>query len=70
VRAIEVLQRLPANRVYSFGGTLTMDEETKLFIQGKFVEFLKEVESAVIKSPAEKLYHLQFDLFPWLSEDS
>lgn len=67
MRAMELIQKLPADRIYSFSGSITMTEDTRLKIQGMFVKFLKEVESAVIDSESDSLYHLQFDLFPWLA---
>jgi hypothetical protein len=45
-----------------------MTEDTKLHIQGLFVDFLKEVEKAVLKSEPEQIYHLQFDLIPWIAK--
>ena len=66
MRAMEVLQKLQADRIYSFSGTLTMSEDTRLSIQVRFVEFLKDIENLVLESPADGIYHLQFDLFPWL----
>ena len=67
LRALEVIQNSAAEQVYSFSGTLSMSEDTRLFIQGRFVEFLKDLERAVLDSPPHHLYHLQFDLFPWLN---
>ena len=66
MRALEAIQKTAAGRVYSFTGTLTMTEETRLLIQAKFVDFLKEIEPAVVSSEPETIHHLQFDLFPWV----
>lgn len=66
MRINETLQKSSADESYTFSGTLTMTEDTRLFIQGRFVEFLKEIEKTVIDSPSHHIYHLQFDLFPWL----
>ena len=67
VRAFEAIQKMNAAQVYSFSATVTMNEETKLRIQTRFVDFLKEIEQDVLASPSEDIYHIQFDLFPWLS---
>ena len=66
LRALDVLQRMQPERVYSFNGTLTMSEETRMQVQARFIEFLKECEELVLASPSEGIYNLQFDLFPWL----
>lgn len=66
IRAMDIIQKSPPNEVYSFTASLTMDQKSKLQIQGEFVEFLKKCEKIVLKSNPEDLYHFQFDLFPWL----
>lgn len=66
LRVMEVIQKTSPNEVYAFSGTLTMTEDTKLQIQARFVEFLKEIEKEVLMSEPENIYHLQFDLFPWI----
>lgn len=68
IRVIEAIQKLPPKEIYAFSGAFTMTEDTKLYIQGLFVDFLKEVEVAVLKSEPEHIYHLQFDLIPWISK--
>lgn len=67
LRLIEALQKLPSSNVYTFSGALSMTEDTKLYIQGLFLEFLKKVETEVLKSEPENIYHMQFDLLPWLN---
>lgn len=65
LRGIDALQRLPENRAYSFAASVTMTEETRRKIQARFLEFLKECEALVKKSEPERLFQIQFDLFPW-----
>lgn len=50
---------------YSFLATFTADDATRLQIQHHFVDFLKKVEKLVADAPAEEVYQVQFDLFPW-----
>lgn len=66
LRMLDIIQKKSRDEIYAFNATLTMTEDTKLAIQAKFVDFLKEVESAVLESESENIYHLQFDLFPLL----
>lgn len=66
MRAIEVMQKRKAEHIYTFSAALTMSEETRLKIQARWLEFLKWTEKAVIASPPDAIYHLQFDLFPWI----
>lgn len=67
IRALETIQKISAEKIYSFSGTLTINEETRLQIQSLFVEFLEKCEKASLASSEEGIYHLQFDLFPWLN---
>lgn len=70
LRMLDIIQKKSRNEVYAFNATLTMSEDTKLAIQGKFVDFLKEVEKDVLDSDPDSIYHLQFDLLPLLKGNS
>lgn len=65
-RAAEAMQRISPEKAYSFSGTLSMNEETRTQIQARFLVFLKECEKLVLASSRQGVYHLQFDLFPWI----
>ena len=66
MKAIEVIQKLPKDKIYSYVGTFTATEETKNEIRALFLEFMKKCEPLIRNSRAKGIYHLQFDLFPWL----
>lgn len=68
LRVLDVLQKNPTIDAYTFSATLTMTEDSKLYIQGLFLEFIKEIEKEVLKSQPENIYHLQFDLVPWIDK--
>ncbi len=59
------LQETSASNRYSFSVTFSSTEDTKQYIHQKFLEFLKEIESAVKSSRSENAYQINFDLFPW-----
>jgi hypothetical protein len=50
---------------HSFMATFSADEDTHQEIRKRFQGFLKELEQLVAKSPSEKLFQLNFDLFRW-----
>ena len=50
---------------YSFTAIISCDEKTKEKIQKKFLEFLKNCQSEVIKSTSEGVYQINFDLLKW-----
>lgn len=66
VKAIETIQKQPKEKVYSYIGTFTASEETKAEIQTRFLEFLKQCDKLIRESESKEIYHLQFDLFPWI----
>jgi uncharacterized protein (TIGR02147 family) len=49
--------------VYSM--TFAADEETKGIIHEAFLRFLREIETPIRKAPAQGVYQINFDLFPW-----
>lgn len=67
MKAIEVIQKLPKERAYSYMGTFTATEEVKDEIRTLFLDFMKKIEPRIRESRAKDIYHIQFDLFPWLS---
>lgn len=59
------IQRIDKDEKMTFSVTLTTDEKTRKLIHERFLNFLKEIEPAVKESPAEDVYQINFDLFPW-----
>lgn len=66
LKAIEVIQKHTKDKIYSYMGTMTASEETRVEIQIRFLNFLKECEPLIRASPSKDIYHIQFDLFPWI----
>ncbi|MBL7543175.1 MAG: DUF4423 domain-containing protein [Bdellovibrionaceae bacterium] len=66
MKALEMIQKHSKEKVYSYMGTMTADEATREQIQILFLNFLKECELLIRESPAKDIYHIQFDLFPWM----
>lgn len=65
MKAFEVIQKHPKEKVYSYMGTMTASEDTRAEIQIRFLNFLKECEPLIRASASKEIYHIQFDLFPW-----
>jgi len=64
--ALHALQKMPSHRAYTFSASVTMTEQTRLEIQSRFLEFLKQCEDLVKGSAPQELFQIQFDLFPWI----
>lgn len=60
------LLKLPKDKKFSFQVTFSGDENTRIQIHEKFLEFLRAVESSVQTAQPEEVYQLSFDLFPWM----
>lgn len=69
LKGLEQLQALPPEQIYSFSATISTSPEVRTKIQGEFLKFLKIIEKMVRESEAEKLYQVNFDLFPWEKDD-
>lgn len=65
MKAIDQMQRLDHHQKYSFSATISGSEETREELQAEFLEFLKKAEALVRDSKNEKIYQMNFDLFPW-----
>ncbi len=67
MKALETIQKLPKDKAYSYMGTFTATEEVKDEIRTLFLDFMKKAEPRIRNSRAKDIYHIQFDLFPWIS---
>lgn len=67
MKALEVIQKLPKDKAYSYMGTFTATEEVKEEIRTLFLDFMKKAEPRIRESRAKEIYHIQFDLFPWIT---
>ncbi len=59
------LLRIQAPQKQSFNLTFTTDEASVAKIRESFVKWLKELESIISDTEAERAYQLNYDLFPW-----
>lgn len=65
IKSIDQMQRLDAREKYSFSATLSGSEETREKLQAAFMDFLRKAEALVQTAKSEKIYQMNFDLFPW-----
>lgn len=65
MKSIDQMQRLTAEQSYSFSATISTEPDVKILIQAEFLKFLKAAEKLVRSRDSEKLYQINFDLFPW-----
>lgn len=65
IKSIDQMQRLSSDQSYSFSATISTEPEVKTLIQAEFLKFLKVAEKLVRSRDSEKLYQINFDLFPW-----
>lgn len=59
------MNQLESQDYYSFSAIISCDEKTKDKIQKKFLEFLKQCQTDVSKSPSQEVYQINFDLLKW-----
>lgn len=65
LKSIDQLQRLSADQAYSHSVTFTGTEETKDALSDAYLNFLKKAEGIVKPARSEKVFQMNFDLFPW-----
>ncbi len=65
LKSIDQLQRLSLDQSYSHSVTFTGTEETKEALSDAYLTFLKKAESIVRPAKSEKVFQMNFDLFPW-----
>ena len=65
MKSLEQMLSLPSEDVYSFSATISTTPEVRTQLQTEYLKFLKSAEKLVKGAPAEKLYQINFDLFPW-----
>jgi uncharacterized protein (TIGR02147 family) len=68
LKSLEQILSLSDESVYSFSATISTSPETRSQLQNEFLKFLNAAEKLVKKSNPEKLYQINFDLFPWEKE--
>jgi uncharacterized protein (TIGR02147 family) len=67
LRSLEQANRLSPDERYQVSVTFSANETVKRRIQGEFLALLKASEPWVRSAPAEAVYQLNFDLFPWVA---
>lgn len=65
MKSLDQIQRMSAEQSYSFSATISTMPEVRTKIQSEFLKFLKAAEKLVKDHPSEKMYQINFDLFPW-----
>lgn len=65
MKSLDQMQRLSADQNYSFSATISTSPEVRTQIQSEFLKFLKSAEKLVRGHDSDKLYQINFDLFPW-----
>jgi uncharacterized protein (TIGR02147 family) len=65
-RATERLRLISGPSTYAFSAVFSADAATRENIQKNFLVFLKQAQGDVSKAPAEGVYQMNFDLFPWI----
>jgi uncharacterized protein (TIGR02147 family) len=63
--SIEHMKRLSEDQRFCFSLTFSADAKTRAFVHEEFLKFLRRSEAVIQEAPAEAVYHLAFDLFPW-----
>ncbi|MGZ3796748.1 MAG: TIGR02147 family protein [Pseudobdellovibrionaceae bacterium] len=69
LKSIDQLQRLSSNQAYSHSVTFTGTSETKDLLCDAYLNFLKDAEAIVKSARSDKVFQMNFDLFPWTLSD-
>lgn len=69
LKSLEQIQALSQEQSYCFSATISTSPEVRTQLQGEFLKFLKAAEKLVKSSKPEKLYQINFDLFPWEKDE-
>lgn len=51
---------------YNLAITFSGDEETKIKIRSRFLQFLKDADELIDRAPCKEVYQMNFDLFSWM----
>lgn len=65
LKSVEQLEKLSAQRANVFSATFSANDEVRTQIHDEFLKFVKKVEKLVKGATPEKVFQLNFDLFPW-----
>ena len=57
--------KTPRDQRCAYSVTFSAEERIRARIHEAFLKFLREVEPLVRESPAQEVYQMNFDLFPW-----
>ena len=63
--SLNQIQKLGLNEAYSFSAVIGSTESVRDQVKVEFLKFLRSLEKIVHDNPQEKLYQINFDLFPW-----
>lgn len=69
IKSIEQIEKLGAKNANIFSATFSASDTVKNQVSDEFLKFLKKTEKLVKESKSEKVYQLNFDLFPWGIDD-
>lgn len=59
------ISNLPIEKRKGFAVTFSADPATQKEIHKEFLNFISKIEKLVRNAPAEEVYQLNFDIFPW-----
>lgn len=65
LQALQRLNETPEDKSYSFSTVFSADQATALELRRSFLALLKHAERRVEDAPAEQVFQMSFDLFPW-----
>lgn len=68
LRSLERLRKLSASQAYAFSVTFSADKKTRDEIKQQWLQLLKKVQGMVQTASCDRVYQMNFDLFPWDSE--
>lgn len=65
IQTLLQIKKLSPDERFNFAVTFTGNETARKALHEEFLKFLRKAESIVKEAPSERVYQMNFDLFPW-----
>lgn len=70
VMVLDHLKKLDRGQRFYYSFTFAANEETRRYVHEEFLRFLRATEPTIRAAPSDEIFHMSFDLFPWLLRSS
>jgi len=68
IMVLDHLKKLRKDQRFYYSFTFAADEKTRKHVHQEFLKFLRATEPEIKAAPSEEIFHMSFDLFPWMAD--